>query len=90
MLEAMSTGLPFVATRHGGIPEAVEEGKAGLLVEEDDEEALLKQVRTLTNRLEDWRAMSEAAAASVREQFSLEAQIEALEAIYREAIDRWK
>ena len=29
MLEAMSTGLPVLATHHGGIPEAVNDGAAG-------------------------------------------------------------
>ncbi|MCB1066438.1 MAG: glycosyltransferase, partial [Verrucomicrobiae bacterium] len=37
MLEAMSTGLPVLATRHGGIPEAVDEEETGLLCDEDDE-----------------------------------------------------
>ncbi len=34
MLEAMAGGLPVIATRHGGIPEAVEHGSSGLLVAE--------------------------------------------------------
>ncbi len=36
ILEAMATGLPVVATRHGGIREAVIHERTGLLVEEDD------------------------------------------------------
>lgn len=34
--EAMATGIPVVATRHSGIPEHVQEGKTGFLVEEGD------------------------------------------------------
>jgi colanic acid/amylovoran biosynthesis glycosyltransferase len=34
LLEASASGVPVVGTRHGGIPEAVIEGKTGLLVEE--------------------------------------------------------
>ena len=39
MLEAMATGLPVLATQHGGIPEAVTHGTHGLLVPEGDHEA---------------------------------------------------
>ena len=40
VLEAMSAGLPVVATRVGGVPEAVAEGVTGLLVPADDPDAL--------------------------------------------------
>ena len=40
MLEAMASGLPVAATRHGGIPEAVTEGLNGLLVAERDTQGL--------------------------------------------------
>lgn len=36
ILEAMAAGLPVVATRHSGIPEAVEDNVTGLLVDEFD------------------------------------------------------
>jgi len=36
IVEAMLAGLPVVGTRVGGIPEAVTEGKTGLIVEPDD------------------------------------------------------
>jgi len=40
ILEAMAARLPVVATRHGGIPEAVTHERTGLLVEEWDIEGL--------------------------------------------------
>ena len=40
MLEAMASGLPVFATRHGGIPEAVENKVSGILVNERDHRAL--------------------------------------------------
>lgn len=36
ILEAMAAALPVVSTRHGGIPEAVEDGVSGYLVRERD------------------------------------------------------
>jgi glycosyltransferase involved in cell wall biosynthesis len=39
-LEAAAAGLPVVATRVGGLPEAVVDGRTGLLVEPDDPEGL--------------------------------------------------
>ncbi len=40
VLEAMATGLPVVATRHAGIPDAVRDGSEGLLCPEQDVEAM--------------------------------------------------
>ena len=40
VLEAAASGLPVVATRHGGIREAVVEGETGLLVDEGDLEGM--------------------------------------------------
>ena len=40
VMEAQLSGLPVVATRHAGIPEVVLDGDTGLLVEEEDVEAM--------------------------------------------------
>ena len=47
ILEAMSTGLAVLATRHGGIPEAVKHGRSGLLVEERDFVGLAAAMREI-------------------------------------------
>lgn len=44
IIEAMAMGLPIVATRVGGIPELVEDGRTGVLVEPRDPRALSEAV----------------------------------------------
>jgi phosphatidyl-myo-inositol dimannoside synthase len=47
LLEAAAAGKPTVATRTGGIPDAVEDGKTGLLVEPGDYESLSRAITDL-------------------------------------------
>jgi colanic acid/amylovoran biosynthesis glycosyltransferase len=47
LMEAMASRLPVVSTRISGIPELVEDGRNGLLVEPEDEEALASAIVAL-------------------------------------------
>lgn len=85
MLEAMASGLPVLATTHGGIPEAVEHGLSGLLVSERDHGALAVEMFSLTAEPARYAAMSRAAAESVARTFDLRATAAALEGFYDEA-----
>ena len=86
MLEAMATGLPVLATRHGGIPEAVTDGASGLLCPERDPQSLMEAMFRFTEHPENLATMGEEAARSVREEFSQQRAIERLESFYDEAI----
>jgi colanic acid/amylovoran biosynthesis glycosyltransferase len=88
MLEAMATGLPVVATLHGGIPEAVTSGQDGLLVPEKGPEQLADAILKLMKDAGELGRMSQNAAASVRMNFGSESQIAAMEDVYLEAIGK--
>ena len=87
LLEAMATGLPVFATRHGGIPEAVESGVNGVLVAEKDHAALAEALLDAAANPERLTTMSAAAARRVAEEFSLNAQARKLEDYYQEAME---
>lgn len=85
MLEAMATGLPVLATQHGGIPEAVQHDVAGLLVAERDEAALGAAMTRLTTEPGLAARFGEAASRFVREEFAQERAVAKLEDFYDEA-----
>ena len=86
LLEAMATGLPVLATHHGGIPEAVSDGATGALVAERDHAALAQAMLTLAGDPRRYSAMSRAASASVRTHFDLSEQARVLGECYSAAI----
>ena len=86
MLEAMASGLPVVATLHGGIPEAVRDGLSGFLVPEKNPDALAAALIRLASTPEVFMDMGRRASQSVREEFEQSRAVEKLEAIYDEAV----
>ena len=87
MLEAMASGLPIIATTHGGIPEAVAHEQSGLLVPERDHAAVANAMLTLASDPARYGQMSAAAARQVRDGFELRAQARVLERCYDEALE---
>jgi glycosyltransferase involved in cell wall biosynthesis len=86
MLEAMASGLPVVATMHGGIPEAVTDGLSGLLVPERDHQRLGNSLIALVEDPARLLEMGKAASRTVAAEFAQVHQTEVLESAYFEAI----
>lgn len=82
LLEAMALGLPVVASRVDGVPEAVTDGKDGLLVPPSKPEALAKALKSLADDAEKRAALGAAAKAVVSERFTLRRMIEEYERAY--------
>jgi len=72
LLEAMSTGLPVVATRIGGTDEAIENKKNGILIEPDNLSRLADGLITLLNHPEIAQEIGPAARRTVEENYSID------------------
>jgi glycosyltransferase involved in cell wall biosynthesis len=86
MLEAMASGLAVFATEHGGIPEAIEHGKSGILVKEGDHEALAHTLLEAAINPKALTTIAHNGAESVRQKFEQAAQTRKLEDYYFEAM----
>ena len=86
MLEAMACGLPIVSTRVGGIPELIQEGENGILIEPGDRKALVEALSAL---LADPIRRGEMAGKNIqkiREQYDIPVYVEKLRSLYRELL----
>jgi len=82
LLDAMACSKATVATRAGGIPEVVDEGVTGLLVEPRDHHAMARAIVRLLKDAEERRRMGEAGLSRLRERFTLERMIAGTAAVY--------
>lgn len=81
--EAMAIGLPVIASRHGGIPELVEDGVSGFLVPERDAECLTRAIARMIDTPETWGSIAKAGRAAVERLYDMERLNDELVAIYQ-------
>jgi glycosyltransferase involved in cell wall biosynthesis len=82
--EAMYARLPVVATAVGGVPETIQNGKTGFLVQPGGREQMKKYLLTLVNSEEKRRNMGQHAFRLARERFSKETWISSYEDMLRD------
>ena len=82
LLEAMARGVPIVATRVGGTPEAIVDGESGLLVEAGDPIALAEAIVRLWSGPELALALCRTARSQVEHRFNIERTIAEYERLY--------
>ncbi len=81
ILEAMACGVPVVSWRRGGIPEELEEGAAGLLVDSGDLQSVAAGVRALSSNPDLWEKLARQALKRLDSTFSESAHFDRLESI---------
>jgi glycosyltransferase involved in cell wall biosynthesis len=88
LLEAMARCRPVVASAVGGIPEVVTDGESGLLVPPADPAALADAIVRLAESPSLRQRLGEAGFATVRDRFSIDAQVLRIEEVYDEELER--
>jgi glycosyltransferase involved in cell wall biosynthesis len=87
ILEAMASGLPCVATRVGGNPEAIEDGHNGFLLEPEDANAAAQRLVQLLKNPEQARRIGCVARRTVQEKFTSEKMAGELAGLYENMLN---
>ena len=86
VLEAMAAGVPIIASRIGGLPEQITDGREGLLVPPGNADALAAAMRSLWVNPALAIVMGERARQTQRKRFAPPEHIAGLVDIYRAAV----
>jgi glycosyltransferase involved in cell wall biosynthesis len=82
LLQASAAGVPIIASRAGGMPEAVSDGVSGVLIQPGDVTALVVSLRRLLDDEALRRQMGEAGRKRILSEFSVEAMVKGNLAVY--------
>jgi glycosyltransferase involved in cell wall biosynthesis len=86
LLEAMSTGIPVIATSSGGPQEIISAPTEGVLVPPRDPQALRSAIESLANDGDRMKAIARNARARVEAYFDVQRVIPKIESIYQQVI----
>lgn len=86
LVEAMAAGKPVVASRVGGIPEAVEDGKTGILVPPGDARALANALAAVLDNPERALEMGRRGRERAETLFDEERMVDSICSLYRELL----
>jgi glycosyltransferase involved in cell wall biosynthesis len=85
--EAMALGIPVLASRRGLLPDLVEDGRCGLVID-DTHENLVKAILRLARDKALRERLGRNAAQKAREHFNMDDQAEAIAGLYARLAER--
>lgn len=86
LLEAMSLGLPTIATAVGGNTEVVESGVSGLLIPDDSPEDMIQQVLRLRSNPQLIRTFQSGARTTFEKRFAVDQMVSGYENLYQRVL----
>jgi glycosyltransferase involved in cell wall biosynthesis len=84
----MAAGIPVVATRVGGNPELVEDGRTGFLVPAENSEEIANAICRLLDQPEMAHAFGERARGRVADEFAIDRMLSKTEALYLRLLEQ--
>lgn len=87
VIESLAAGCPVVATRVGGVPDVVQGGVDGFLVETGDIEGLAEQLAVLARDPELCRRMGEAGRERILARYSVDRLNDDIDRLYRSLLE---
>ena len=82
ILEAMSFGIPVIATNVGGTPEIIKDGENGFLIPPENEYAIYEKIKYCLENQEKIKIIGLNAKKETENKFSIEKMVKKLEAAY--------
>ena len=86
VLEALAMAKPLVATNVNGVPEVIEHGQTGLLVDPRDSEGLARAIQVMLEQPELAAEMGRAGSAIVQERFTVDRMVDRTVAVFESAL----
>ena len=86
VLEGMRAGKPVIATAVGGIPEIIEDGKQGFLVESDNQADLASKLQTLVTDIDLRLQMGKRARKTYESRFLDQEMLNRTHAVYQDIL----
>lgn len=88
LLEAMACGCSVIGSRVGGVPELIAGGVSGLLFDPGNEDQLANHLETLLSQENLRKQLAAEAARRARQEFSMGAVVNRMEALYERVLAR--
>jgi glycosyltransferase involved in cell wall biosynthesis len=86
VIEAMAQGIPAIVTAVGGMPELIDQGRAGVLIPPNDSSALTSAIEELAHNPQRRLALGKAAQQQISDTFSIQKTIDATYAMFQTLI----